>query len=188
MAEHGDGSGGEVVQMQDEGASMESTIEDQTAEVEAADTCALATGGDDGEQNQQQEVGGGDVHRAIEREPHGMEEAGAMGSIAEPVGSGTMAEGPPVIGGSSGDIGGSGTVGDDLGPIGSPPRDPMRGKWAIVEGEETAEVPVTYREDDVLFRPAVMAATSSSHVPITKYDVTEHLPDEALAKLLEDNP
>ncbi|KAI8555089.1 hypothetical protein RHMOL_Rhmol05G0147200 [Rhododendron molle] len=30
--------------------------------------------------------------------------------------------------------------------------------------------------------------TSSSHVPITKYDVAEHLPDEMLARLLEDNP
>ncbi|KAI8550816.1 hypothetical protein RHMOL_Rhmol06G0136800 [Rhododendron molle] len=37
-------------------------------------------------------------------------------------------------------------------------------------------------------RPATTAATSLSHRPITKYDVAEHLPDEALAKLLEDNP
>ncbi|KAI8542705.1 hypothetical protein RHMOL_Rhmol08G0159700 [Rhododendron molle] len=39
-----------------------------------------------------------------------------------------------------------------------------------------------------MFRPATTAATSSSHKPITQYDVTKHLPDEALAKLLEDNP
>ncbi|KAI8559815.1 hypothetical protein RHMOL_Rhmol04G0204100 [Rhododendron molle] len=37
-------------------------------------------------------------------------------------------------------------------------------------------------------RPAATAATSSSHVSVTKYDIAEHLPDEMLAKLLEDNP
>ncbi|KAI8538461.1 hypothetical protein RHMOL_Rhmol09G0105800 [Rhododendron molle] len=42
-----------------------------------------------------------------------------------------------------------------------------------------------YREEDVLF-PLVV--TLLSHRPITKYDVAEHLPDEALAKLLEDYP
>ncbi|KAI8550484.1 hypothetical protein RHMOL_Rhmol06G0110400 [Rhododendron molle] len=54
-----------------------------------------------------------------------------------------------------------------------------------IDKNTTTEIPVEYREGDVLFRPA---ATSSSHVPITKYDVAEHLPDKALAKLLEDNP
>ncbi|KAI8529968.1 hypothetical protein RHMOL_Rhmol11G0017300 [Rhododendron molle] len=70
--------------------------------------------------------------------------------------------------------------------IGSPPRDPARGKRAVVAEEETIEI--SYQEEYVLFWPVTMAATSSSHKPITKYDVAEHLPDEALAKLLEDDP
>ncbi|KAI8554999.1 hypothetical protein RHMOL_Rhmol05G0139800 [Rhododendron molle] len=111
------------------------------------------------------------------------EEARAVEPSVEPVGSGTAAEGSPTVGGSSGDVGGSGAVGDDLGPIGSPPRDPARGKGVVVAEEETTEIP--YREEDVLFQPTT---TSSSHIPITKYDVAKHLPDEASAKLLEDNP
>ncbi|KAI8559985.1 hypothetical protein RHMOL_Rhmol04G0219600 [Rhododendron molle] len=68
------------------------------------------------------------------------------------------------------------------------PRDSARGKGVVAEEEETTEIHVEYKEDDVVFRPAATAATSSSHVPITKYDIAEHLPDAMLAKLLEENP
>ncbi|KAI8535521.1 hypothetical protein RHMOL_Rhmol10G0180400 [Rhododendron molle] len=159
MADHGGNSGGgEVVNRpEDAGGPMETETEDQ------------------------QPVG-----VVKEAEPRATEEARALEPSVEPVGSGTTAEGTPVVGGSSGDAGGSGAMGDDLGPIGSPPRDPTRGKGAVVAEEETTEIP--YREEDVLFRPATTTATSSSHRPITKYDVVEHLPNKALAKLLEDNP
>ncbi|KAI8559787.1 hypothetical protein RHMOL_Rhmol04G0201600 [Rhododendron molle] len=96
-------------------------------------------------------------------------------------GSGAVAATAVEISNKSNNGAGSG----DVEPTGSPPRDPTKGKGAVVAEEETTENPVTYREEDVLFRPA---ATSSSHRPITKHDVAEHLPDEALAKLLEDNP
>ncbi|KAI8542657.1 hypothetical protein RHMOL_Rhmol08G0155200 [Rhododendron molle] len=109
----------------------------------------------------------------------------ASSRSVEPVGLGAVVEGSPIVEGSSVGAGGSGATGDDLGPTGSSPRDPARGKGAAVEEEETIEAPVTYREEDMLFRPA---ATSSSHIPITKYDVAGHLPNEMLAKLLEDNP
>lgn len=90
-------------------------------------------------------------------------------------------------GSGSGEAVGSG-MGERAEPSGSPPRYPARGKGAVGTEEESTEAPVGYREEDVLFRPVSTAATSSSHVPITKYDVAEHLPDEMLAKLLEDNP
>ncbi|KAI8538413.1 hypothetical protein RHMOL_Rhmol09G0101100 [Rhododendron molle] len=67
-------------------------------------------------------------------------------------------------------------------------RDAVKLPRVMLLRKETTEIPVTYREEDMLFRPAATTATSPSHVPITKYDVTEHLPDEMLAKLLEDNP
>ncbi|KAI8555058.1 hypothetical protein RHMOL_Rhmol05G0145000 [Rhododendron molle] len=77
---------------------------------------------------------------------------------------------------------------DDPGPNGSPPRDSARGKGAVIaEEEEPTEVLVEYREQDIAFRPAASVTTSSSHVPITKYDIAEHLPDDRLARLLEEN-
>ncbi|KAI8542717.1 hypothetical protein RHMOL_Rhmol08G0160800 [Rhododendron molle] len=108
-----------------------------------------------------------------------------MGHSVEPLDPSTTVGGSVVTSSGAGDIGGSGTGGDDSGPIGSPTRDPARGKGAVVEGEETTEAPFVYREEDVLFWPA---ATSSCHWPITKQEVAEHLSDEALAQLLEDNP
>ncbi|KAI8572020.1 hypothetical protein RHMOL_Rhmol01G0166500 [Rhododendron molle] len=94
-----------------------------------------------------------------------------------------------MVGSSSGDSGSSGAVGDVLGPNGSPPRDSARGKGAVIaEEEEPTKVPIEYREQDIAFRPAASAATSSSHVPITKQDIAEHLPDDRLARLLEENP
>ncbi|KAI8563794.1 hypothetical protein RHMOL_Rhmol03G0136800 [Rhododendron molle] len=187
MADHAgnSGSGENVDRPEDAGGPMETEIEHQRpAGVVEGINAVVTSGGDDGE-SQQQEVGGGDDHRAIVVEPHVTEEAGAVGSSVEPVGSGTVAEGSPTVGGSSDGGSSSGAVGDDPGPNGSPLRDPARGKGAVVEGEETTEAPVTYREEDVLFR---LAATSSNNILIIKYDVAEHLPDEALAKLLEDNP
>ncbi|KAI8559935.1 hypothetical protein RHMOL_Rhmol04G0215200 [Rhododendron molle] len=103
-------------------------------------------------------------------------------------GPGTVAEGPPIVGGSSGDGGSSGAVGDVPGSNGSPPRDPARGKGVVAEEEETTEILVEYREQDVAFRPAETSATSSRHVPVTKQDIAEHLPDDRLARLLEANP
>ncbi|KAI8535446.1 hypothetical protein RHMOL_Rhmol10G0174900 [Rhododendron molle] len=58
----------------------------------------------------------------------------------------------------------------------------------MAEEEEATEVPVEYREEDIAFRPAASAATLSSHVPVTKYDIVEQLPDDLLARLLEKNP
>ncbi|KAI8538536.1 hypothetical protein RHMOL_Rhmol09G0111200 [Rhododendron molle] len=84
--------------------------------------------------------------------------------------------------------GNSGAAGEVPGPNGSPPRDPARGKGVVAEEEEATEVPVEYREEDIAFRPAASAVTSSSHVPVTKYDIDEHLPDDLLARLLEENP
>ncbi|KAI8538176.1 hypothetical protein RHMOL_Rhmol09G0081700 [Rhododendron molle] len=115
--------------------------------------------------------------------------AGAVGSIVESGGSGTVAEGSPIVGGGSlGDGGSSSAVDDILGPNASPPRDLARGKGVATEEEETTEIPVEYREQDIAFRPAETAATSSRHVPVTKQDIAEHLPDDRLAKLLEENP
>ncbi|KAI8571325.1 hypothetical protein RHMOL_Rhmol01G0111000 [Rhododendron molle] len=82
------------------------------------------------------------------------------------------------------------------GPSGSPPRDPAKGKSAVIaeeekptEEEQTTEAPpVEIREEDIAFRPPVTAATSSRHIPITFDDITEHTPDEILARLLEERP
>ncbi|KAI8559881.1 hypothetical protein RHMOL_Rhmol04G0210100 [Rhododendron molle] len=116
--------------------------------------------------------------------------AGAVGPRVEPIGSGsgTVVEGSSIVGGRSGDGGSSVATGDLPEPNGTPPRDSARDKGAVIAEEETIEAPVEYRDEDVAFRPAATAATSSSHVPITKYDIAEHLPDEMLVKLLEENP
>ncbi|KAI8555215.1 hypothetical protein RHMOL_Rhmol05G0157600 [Rhododendron molle] len=116
------------------------------------------------------------------------EMTGAMGPSIESVGLGTVARDSPAVDGGLGNAGGSGTDGGDTGPSQTPPRDSANGKRAAIEEVETTAEPVTYQEADVTFRPAATAATSSSHVLITKYDVAEHLPDELLAKLLEENP
>jgi hypothetical protein len=99
----------------------------------------------------------------------------------QPGAEGAVPSGSDVAGGEAN---GSDGLAEREGPSVSPPRDPARGK-GIARAEETPEVPVIIREEDILFRPA---ATSSSHIPITTHDVAEHLPDEMLAKLLEDNP
>ncbi|KAI8555067.1 hypothetical protein RHMOL_Rhmol05G0145900 [Rhododendron molle] len=93
-----------------------------------------------------------------------------------------------MAGGSSGGSGSGGAVGDDPGPNGSPPRDPARGKGTVIAEEEPTEILVEYREQDIAFRPTASAATSSRHVPVTKQDIAEHLPDDRLTRLLEENP
>ncbi|KAI8572137.1 hypothetical protein RHMOL_Rhmol01G0175400 [Rhododendron molle] len=93
-----------------------------------------------------------------------------------------------MVGESSGGVGGSEAAGDDPGLNGSPPRDLVRGKGTVIAEEEPTEIPVEYREKDIAFRPAASAATSSRHVPVTKQDIAEHLPDDRLARLLEENP
>ncbi|KAI8571928.1 hypothetical protein RHMOL_Rhmol01G0158800 [Rhododendron molle] len=122
---------------------------------------------------------------AIKANERTTEEAGAVGPRVEPLDSSTVAGGSPVVGGSSGGTEGSGAGGDDTGPSGSPPKDLAKGKGAVTEEEETTEAPFVYQEEDVLFRSAV---TSSSHRPITKHDVAEYFSDEALVRLLEENP
>ncbi|KAI8550489.1 hypothetical protein RHMOL_Rhmol06G0110900 [Rhododendron molle] len=143
--------------------------------------------GGDGGRGQQQKAGGGEECCATEVVPRPTEETGAVGPGAGPLGLSTATEGSPVaINGETGDVSGGGAGGDDTGLSQTPPRDSAKGKGAVVE--ETPEIPILYREKDIFFRPAATVATSSSHVPITKYDVAEHFPDEALAKLLKDNP
>ncbi|KAI8530083.1 hypothetical protein RHMOL_Rhmol11G0027700 [Rhododendron molle] len=169
MAEHGNGSsGGEVIdQPEDLGEPMVAKTEDQTQDRAVAGSGAAIN------------------TRAVEAVPRATDQAGTVGSSGGPEDSGMVAEGLPVVGGGSGDGGSGDAGGDESEPNQTSPRDSAKGKGAVVEGEETTEAPVTYREEDVLFQ---LAATLSSLIPITKYNVTEHLPDEALAKLLEDNP
>ncbi|KAI8572002.1 hypothetical protein RHMOL_Rhmol01G0164800 [Rhododendron molle] len=93
-----------------------------------------------------------------------------------------------MVGESFGGVGGSEAAGDDPGLNGSPPRDSVRGKGTVIAEEEPTKIPVEYREQDIAFRPAASVATSSRHVPVTKQDIAEHLPDDRLARLLEENP
>ncbi|KAI8550682.1 hypothetical protein RHMOL_Rhmol06G0126900 [Rhododendron molle] len=154
-----------------------------------ADQSAVEAGGGNADQSQQQVVGGEEKDRATEENPRATVLSGVVGSSVEPAGPDAVAEDTPVVGGSWGGGDSGGIVGDDPGLNVSPPRDSMRGKWAVIaEEKESTEVSVGYREEDIAFRPAASVATSSSHVPITKYDITEHLPDAMLAKLLEENP
>ncbi|KAI8536034.1 hypothetical protein RHMOL_Rhmol10G0224100 [Rhododendron molle] len=197
MAEHGNsGSEGEVVdRVEDRGGPMEIQTGDQTATEEAAGTSAVVAGGDDGGVNQQQEIGDEENPRVTEENPRARVPTGAVGSISEAEGPGVVTEGSPMVGGSSGGSGSGGAMGGDPGPNGSPPRDPARGKSAViaeeklVETEQTTEdPPVEIREQDIAFRPPVTAATSSRHIPITFDEIAEHTPDEILARLLEERP
>ncbi|KAI8572225.1 hypothetical protein RHMOL_Rhmol01G0181700 [Rhododendron molle] len=201
MAEHGSNEGGgEVVdQPEDRGGMMEHETGDQAVGEAVGVTNAVAMSGGDGEQEQQQEVGDDEDRRASEVEPRATEHATAAGSISEPVGTNTEARASPVVGGSSGDAENSGTIGDETGPNGSPPRDSGKGKGVVIEEEHVEEVqiereqtteaaPVEIREEDIAFRPPAGAATSSRHVPITYDDIAEHAPDEILASVLEQHP
>ncbi|KAI8550660.1 hypothetical protein RHMOL_Rhmol06G0124700 [Rhododendron molle] len=157
---------------------------------------AEITDDDDGSGGQQQEASSGEDHRATEAEPRVTVVVGAVGPSSEPVHSSMAVENQTAVGGSSDNVGGSGTVGDDddIGPSGSPPRDPAKGKGIAPEEEQaekeqtTKAATVEIREENIAFKPPVTAATSSRHVSITLEDVAEHATDEILAKLLEDNP
>ncbi|KAI8568130.1 hypothetical protein RHMOL_Rhmol02G0173400 [Rhododendron molle] len=190
MADHG-GSGGDrdvVDRPEDRGSPMETQTADQQPVEGTEGISAVATESGGGREGREQEVGDGETDRATEENPCATVLTGAVGSIFEVEGSGSVVEDPPIVGESSGGGGSSGAVGDDPGPNGSPPRDSAKGKCVVTEEEEATKVSVEYREQDVAFRPMATEATSSSHVPITKYDITEHLPDAMLTKLLEENP
>ncbi|KAI8560122.1 hypothetical protein RHMOL_Rhmol04G0231400 [Rhododendron molle] len=198
MADHG-GNGGtrEVVdRLEDRGGPMETQPEDQQSvetrdqqSVEAiTNTSATVEDGGDGLEGREQEADNEEKGRSTEGNPRAMVLLGAVGSIVESEGSGTVAEGSPTVGGSSGGVCSSSAMGDILRPNTSLPRDPARGKGVVAEEEEATEIPVEYREQDVAFRPAETATTSSRHVPVTKQDIAEHLPDDQLARLLEENP
>ncbi|KAI8555033.1 hypothetical protein RHMOL_Rhmol05G0142800 [Rhododendron molle] len=135
MADHGgNGSGGEVIDRpEDRGGPMATEQEDQKTTEEARVRGAVIEDGGDGGGDQQQEAGDGESRRATV-------EASPVGPVVEPVGSGTVAEGSPILGRSSGDVEGSGAVGDDTGPSQTLPRDSAKGKGAVVEEEETTEV------------------------------------------------
>ncbi|KAI8568376.1 hypothetical protein RHMOL_Rhmol02G0193800 [Rhododendron molle] len=156
----------------------------------------VVEGGSDGGEGREQEVGNEEKGRATEKNPRATVPTGAVGSILESEGSGTAAKGLPIVGESSGGGDNSGAVGNVRGLNGSPPRDPARGKSAVIaEEEEPAEkeqtteaAPNEIREEYIAFRPPVTAATSSRHVPITKDDIAEQLPDDMLARLLEEHP
>ncbi|KAI8559630.1 hypothetical protein RHMOL_Rhmol04G0188300 [Rhododendron molle] len=196
MADHGDGgNGGEVVnQPDDRGGPMESHGGDQTATEEITGTGAVVANGGDCGENQQQEIGDEEKGRVTEENPRATVLTGVVGSILAAEGLSTVAEGSSVVGGSSGDGGSSGAMGDVPGPNGSPPRDSARGKGVAASEEPVEEeqpigaTPVEIREEDIAFRPLVMAATSSRHIPITFDDIAEHTPDEILARLLEERP
>ncbi|KAI8572319.1 hypothetical protein RHMOL_Rhmol01G0188600 [Rhododendron molle] len=198
MADHGGNGGtGEVVdRLEGRGEPMAVEQEDPQPVEAIANTGAVVEGGGNGAQGQKQDVGDGEKDRALEENPRARVLSGAEGSISEAESSGAVAEGPPIVGGGSGDGGSSGAVGDVPGPNGSPPRDPAKGKSVVITEEErptgeeqtTEAPPIEIREKDIASRPPVTAATSLRHIPITYDDIIEHTPDEMLARLLEDRP
>ncbi|KAI8535524.1 hypothetical protein RHMOL_Rhmol10G0180700 [Rhododendron molle] len=201
MADHINvGGSGEVVDRpEDQGGPMESETGEQTPAEVVEGQGAEAESGGDGGQERQQEAADGEESRAVETDPRARDQAGAVESSREAEGSSKVAEGPPMVDRGSGVVDSSGAIGDDTGPNQTPPRDSTKGKGIYVEEERVEEeqiereqtteaAPVEVREEDMAFRPPAGAATSSRHVPITYADIAEHAPDELLAKLLEDHP
>ncbi|KAI8568944.1 hypothetical protein RHMOL_Rhmol02G0239900 [Rhododendron molle] len=190
MAEEGgNGGSGDVIDRPgDVGGPMAVEVNDQQRAETTSVEGATVGDGSDGDGDREQEIGGEDVRRATEEEPRATVEASPVGPGVESEGSGSVAVGSRVVDRSSGGARDSGAGGDDTGPSESQTRDSDKGKGVVVEEERTTKSPIPFREEDVAFRPAATAATSLSHVPVTKYDIAEHLPDEMLAKLLEDNP
>ncbi|KAI8568399.1 hypothetical protein RHMOL_Rhmol02G0196000 [Rhododendron molle] len=187
MAEHGNGgSEGEVVdQPEDAGGPMEVEKGDQQPlEAVMGQGVVVASHGG-GNQGRKQEVCGEDVWHMSKREQCATEEPRAVGPSVEPMGSSAAVGGPSIIGRGTGGADGSGAGGDDTGSSESSPRDSAKGKGVVTKEEETTEAPFVYQGEDVLFLPA---ATLLSHRPVTKHYVAEYLNDEALAKLLEENP
>ncbi|KAI8542992.1 hypothetical protein RHMOL_Rhmol08G0183900 [Rhododendron molle] len=187
MVEHDNGGGGREVVDRPEDAEgpMEVEIEDQTVATVAMGQGVMIEGSGDGRGDREQEVGGEVVQRTPESEPRVSKEVRAVGPSAEPMASGTMARASIVVDGSSGSAEGNGASGGDIRPTASPPKDSARGKGVVTGEEETTEVPVEHRKEDVLFWPA---EGSSSHRPVTKHYIAEFLSDEALVRLLEENP
>lgn len=138
-----------------------------------------------GDQGREQKFGDEVLRHTSEGEQCATEEPRGMGPVVQLLDSSMAVGGLVVAWRNSGDVGGRGASGGDVGPNGSLPRDLAMGKGAVIEEEETTEAPFMYWEEDVLFRLAVM---SSSYRSVTKHDVVEYLSDEALAELLEDNP
>lgn len=87
-----------------------------------------------------------------------------------------------IIGRGLSGVGGSGSSsgGGDI-RAESPPRDPAKGKGAVVAKEASRATSVELVE----FRPA---ARSSGHGPITRGDFAEYVGEEVLARLLQENP
>ncbi|KAI8530228.1 hypothetical protein RHMOL_Rhmol11G0039800 [Rhododendron molle] len=141
MADHGDNSGdGDVVDRpEDRGGPMETQTEDQQLAEGTECTNAVVTESGGGGRDQQQEACDEEKHHAMEVDPRAMELAGAVGPRVEPSDLGMAVGGATVTGDSSGNPGGSGAMGDDLGPTGSPPRDSTRGKWAVIAEEKATE-------------------------------------------------
>ncbi|KAI8563789.1 hypothetical protein RHMOL_Rhmol03G0136300 [Rhododendron molle] len=201
MADHGSGEGrGEVV---DQSEDRRGPMAIETAEQQAVETVrtggATVEEGGDGGGNCERATGDEENRRASESESHAMEQARAVGSNSEPMGTNTEVRTSPTVGGSSDGVDSSGVARDDTGPNQTPPRDSAKGNGAAVEEEHIEEeqmakeqtteaAPVEIREEDIAFRPPGGVATSSRHVPITYADIAEHAPDELLAKLLEDHP
>ncbi|KAI8560879.1 hypothetical protein RHMOL_Rhmol04G0290200 [Rhododendron molle] len=176
MADHGSGEGGgEVVdQSEDRGGPMVvETAEEQAVETVRTGGATVEEGGDGGD-NREQATGDEENRRASESESHAMEQARAVGSSSEPMGTNTEVRTSPTVGGSSDGVDSSGAAGDDTGPNQTPPRDSAKGKGAAVEEEHIEEeqmakeqtmeaAPVEIREEDIAFRPLAGAATSSRH-------------------------
>ncbi|KAI8559534.1 hypothetical protein RHMOL_Rhmol04G0181100 [Rhododendron molle] len=174
MADHGDGSGGgEVVDKpEDRGGPMTVEETDQTAANPVGVEGAVVEEGGDGSGNREQATGDEKNYRASEAEPRATEQARAVGSISEPVGTNTEVRISPTVGGSSDGVDSSGAAGDDTGPNQTPSRDSAKGKGAAVEEEHIEEeqmakeqtteaAPVEVQEEDIAFRPPAGAATSS---------------------------
>ncbi|KAI8559754.1 hypothetical protein RHMOL_Rhmol04G0198900 [Rhododendron molle] len=158
MADHGNGEGGgEVVdQSEDRGGPMAiETAEEQAVEIVRTGGATVEEGGDGGG-NREQATGDEENRRA-------MEQARAVGSSSEPMGTNTEGKGAAT-------------------------EEEHIEEEQMAKEQTTEAAPVEIREENIAFRPPTGAATSSRHVPITYADIAEHAPDELLAKLLEDHP
>lgn len=155
---NGDGGAGAVIDRpEDEGGPMEVETGEQTQTQEGAvvGSGEVATGDGYSSGDREQEFGDEPVWRTPNADPRATEEPRAADPVVETLDQSTAVEGSIVAGIGSGGAGGSDVgSGDDIGPNGSPPRDSAKGKGTVTEEGETTEVPLVYREEDVLFWPA----------------------------------
>ncbi|KAI8549169.1 hypothetical protein RHMOL_Rhmol06G0005500 [Rhododendron molle] len=206
MADQSGGSGeGEVFDRpEDRGGPMAVDESDQTAaEHVGIDGAGVTDGGDSGG-DQQHEAGRGDEGRVRGSDPRATDTTGAMGPGAEPLGTGMAAgDSEQTRGGSGGDASEDdrcATEPDARATEAEPnPAEGLgKGKGAVIEEEHVEEVrieevqsteatPVVIPEEDIAFRPLAGTATSSRHVPITYANIVEHVPDEILARVLENH-